>query len=700
MRENSLAEAVGLAAIMLWSSDTPRAQDVLVTHRPVPGGSADPSRALRSVSAPPAEWKQTDFDDSGWMPFVDFWAGSNRPSPGVPPLWTAEMPDEAGVLASPPEAKKPPAIETPKATFAAGDDRKPLVPQADYLPDRTEAPGARVEAPFQVRRDLAPVVSTEVTGIALRGALAATLPAAPLLASAVFSQRSGRTALQPDEPLLPPCTGGLYVRRKFDLPSPPQPFNKHGTLLLRARFADGFAAFVNGTEVLREQLPEPPPGDLLLLASDRGPSEPERFYLSLASLPLKPKGNLLALEAHSKTPLRCPQLEAELLLLHGPRLLRGPYIERLSDTELDLTVETELPARVLVRVGRGEKPLLRDREIRSGTTPQTVHRLHVSGLRPATLHHYQVALLRPDHEAERTVLPLQTFHTMPQSPMPLRVIVYGDSRSGHPTHAQMIQAILAEEPDLVLHTGDLVERGTQEGGWDRFFSIAAPLLARLPVYVTPGNHDYAVRRLGAQRLFALFETQFAQKAPTLGMPPARATTKNAEPKPSPRGYYSFDAAGVHFVCLDSNQAGRIEQMQWLEQDLTQASAPKNKPRAIFAWMHEGPFSVGWHGDFPTAIKHLVPILLRHRVTLLFSGHDHDYERGQRQGLRYIVTGGGGAELRPLRCDPRRRRCQNQPLFFANEHHYIRLDVLPAKLRACARRLDGTVLEDCQEYPLG
>ena len=70
-------------------------------------------------------------------------------------------------------------------------------------------------------------------------------------------------------------------------------------------------------------------------------------------------------------------------------------------------------------------------------------------------------------------------------------------------------------------------------------------------------------------------------------------------------------------------------------------------------------------------------------------------RGQRQGLDYIVTGGGGAELRPLKCDPRRRRCKNQPQYFANEHHYLRLEVLPTVLRVCPRRPDGTALEECQ-----
>ncbi len=45
---------------------------------------------------------------------------------------------------------------------------------------------------------------------------------------------------------------------------------------------------------------------------------------------------------------------------------------------------------------------------------------------------------------------------------------------------------LDPQPDLVLHTGDLVERRTPEE-YARFREIAASLKA--PLYAIPGNHD-------------------------------------------------------------------------------------------------------------------------------------------------------------------------------------------------------------------
>ncbi len=703
MRKGGWIVGICVAAIGLLRTDHPSAQPILLPHSV---GQSEQARMLRGFAAPPIDWKQPGFDDAQWPRLLGSQTAERSSSrePGavlVPSLWTTETPPSSAPAGSSPavvvtDPSAGPLGQSPTED-PAGPSNEPDVPVRD-----TAADVGLSSSP--------PVAVVDVTGAAVRAALASTLPAAPLLASPVLGKRSGRSAREVSDPLLPACGGGLYIRRKFDFPGAPAAANlggSIGTLLLRLRYTDGFVAYVNGTEVLRGRLPEPPPGDLPQFAMDRGPSDPERYYLPISTLPLRSTGNVLAIEAHPKSPLRCPQLEAELVALSGPRLLRGPYIERMSETTLDLTVETELPSRVLLRYGRGDKLQSRDREAESMGPPQTVHRLHVVGLRPGTLHHYQVALL--GEGSRRADLPVQTFHTPPGAGMPLKVVVYGDSRSGHPVHAQVMQAILAEDPDLVLHTGDLVERGTEEGDWDRFFAVTAPLLSRVPVYVSPGNHDYAVRKQGALRLFGLFATQFAPQIvppPTGTLIPSRVlATAVAAPQPlanlsdAPRGYYSFDAAGVHFVSLDSNQAGKAEQHHWLEADLAKATAQNPKPRAIIAWMHEGPFSVGWHGDYPTAIKHLVPILTKYQTTLLLSGHDHDYERGQRQGLDYVVTGGGGAELRPLRCDPRRRRCKNQPQFFANEHHYLRLEIQPGALRICPRKPDGTPLEECQALRL-
>src|SRR5436853_4809351 len=56
---------------------------------------------------------------------------------------------------------------------------------------------------------------------------------------------------------------------------------------------------------------------------------------------------------------------------------------------------------------------------------------------------------------------------------PLRFVVYGDTRSGVSMHRRLIGLILAKEPELVIHTGDLVNGGSRLSEWKTFDAITA-----------------------------------------------------------------------------------------------------------------------------------------------------------------------------------------------------------------------------------
>src|SRR5262249_20766175 len=126
-----------------------------------------------------------------------------------------------------------------------------------------------------------------------------------------------------------------------------------------------------------------------------------------------------------------------------------------------------------------------------------------------------------------------------------------------------------------------------------------------------------------------------------------------------------------------------------------------KVRAILAFVHDGPYSRGYHGGNPLARARYVPILLRHRVDLVLAGHDHLYQRGEVAGLRYAVTGGGGAPPYHIRCGvPGRPPCtvDDGMIAIAREHHYAVLTIA-RDLELCVRRADGTLLERCVRYRL-
>jgi hypothetical protein len=461
------------------------------------------------------------------------------------------------------------------------------------------------------------------------------------------------------------------------------------TLTLRARYEHGFAAYLNGIEVARRQLA--PEADAGALATEPHGPEAERIFVPVRPDLLQPEDNVLAVEVHPRISGREPRLEVELSGSDAPRIVRGPYLQRLNQSSVTVVFDSDVPTLGEVQWG-ASKTYGRSR---SSGVRSTHHVLLINDLRPGTTVHYR-ALIRAS-----TSLPVASlgspvspedvdvgdveFRTAPGSGQPLRFAVYGDVRSGHEVHGQIVRALQTEAPDLAVMTGDLVDRGSDDGDWERFFEVAGPLLRQMAIFPAIGNHEYARRGRGAQRFFELF----------------RSVKLDGD---GGNTYYSFDLAGVHFVALDSNQYGSHKQLTWFERDLRSARA--QGARALFVYAHAGPYSAGMHGDNPTCIRDYVPVMRRYRVSMFFGGHDHDFERGDLDGFRYIVTGGGGAELRASRCavygssmSPGLKLCPPRVKTFANEHHFVMVEVQSHSLQICPKRPDGTALEACTTYPL-
>jgi hypothetical protein len=104
--------------------------------------------------------------------------------------------------------------------------------------------------------------------------------------------------------------------------------------------------------------------------------------------------------------------------------------------------------------------------------------------------------------------------------------------------------------------------------------------------------------------------------------------------------------------------------------------------------HSCQFSSGLHGDNDKLHGAEVPKLLReHHVDFILEGHDHIYERGASDGLRYVVSGGAGAPLYPvkhLRASARK---------VESAYHYVVFQVGPESGKLVAKRLDGSVIEE-------
>ncbi len=224
------------------------------------------------------------------------------------------------------------------------------------------------------------------------------------------------------------------------------------------------------------------------------------------------------------------------------------------------------------------------------------------------------------------------------------LVVYGDTRTNHQAHRAVVAGIEAVKPCAVFHVGDLVEDGTSAALWDTFNVITAGFRATAEFFPALGNHEHQAQ---------LYFDQF-----TL---------------PNNEQWYSAERNGVHFIVLNTCVAidPASAQYQWLQQDLAGIG---DSVAFIVAVFHHSPYSSGPHIEDEQGLRaKIIPLLEQFGVDLVFSGHDHDYERSFCNGIFYIVTGGGGA---PLSDQTRQIPCRQ---LFIKEYEFCKLSAIDNRL---------------------
>ena len=148
----------------------------------------------------------------------------------------------------------------------------------------------------------------------------------------------------------------------------------------------------------------------------------------------------------------------------------------------------------------------------------------------------------------------------------------------------------------------------------------------------------------------------------------------------PRAYYRRRVGTVELFLLNSNDVDDA-QTRWLAAGLAASSAQWK-----IAVFHHPAYSCGAYASHSDVVRRWVPLLERHGAHVALSGHDHNYQRfAPRRGVRYVVHGGGGARLYPLKACPAGypRRLRARP-----ERGFLYLVARPGRLDGWSIRLDG------------
>jgi predicted MPP superfamily phosphohydrolase len=204
---------------------------------------------------------------------------------------------------------------------------------------------------------------------------------------------------------------------------------------------------------------------------------------------------------------------------------------------------------------------------------------------------------------------------LPNRPDSFKFAVLGDFGTGDRAQYQLgeqMEKLRARFPyELVITVGDNIYGGERPQDMKKKFEDPyKPLLdAGVKFYASLGNHDDR-----AQSRYKLFNMEG-------------------------RTYYTFKAPkeNVRFFALESDYP-KPEQIAWIEKELQNSGEAWKIP-----YFHHPLYSSGrTHGSHPELREVLEPMFVKYGVTVVFTGHDHFYERIKPQlGLTHFVAGSGG-----------------------------------------------------------
>ncbi|MBI4582844.1 MAG: alkaline phosphatase [Planctomycetes bacterium] len=201
----------------------------------------------------------------------------------------------------------------------------------------------------------------------------------------------------------------------------------------------------------------------------------------------------------------------------------------------------------------------------------------------------------------------------------------------------------------------------------------------MPAYPLLGNHEYPSSQnpaLAPQLFLDYFEL------------------------PGDERFYSFNYGSVHFVALDVYQNSdapdnwrlTASQYAWLESDLANAQA-SGMPWTVVTFHHPALSSAAstsrpWESPLQTD---LFPLFDAYGVDYVVMGHHHLYNRSNRKGITYIITGGGGAALQAISTAPFSVN-PNHHRLAVRDYEYLLFEATAARMTMVAKKSDGTEID--------
>lgn len=341
------------------------------------------------------------------------------------------------------------------------------------------------------------------------------------------------------------------------------------------------------------------------------------------------------------------------LALEAQVVNRAPYIQRPSQTTATIAWRRANVSTGMLYLGTSSGVWFDSLSTQSTTQK---HFFDIAGLQPNVEYFYQAKSIAPN---DTFISNIASFYT---APLPLEdgisFLAYGDCGYNN-TMQHQVKALMEQEVvDFAIVTGD-VDQNVGDNYDNIFFGVYADILKRDCHFTCIGNHDtYADNAATYLDAFYL---------------------PSNNPANSER-YYSFEWGDSKFICLDANIPYTIgsPQFNWMVEEMR-----CNDKKWLLVFFHQPPWTNAWSLDYylpgspyfwyqgdEDMRSDLVPEFERYGVDFVVNGHSHCYQRGELNGVQYIITGGAGASNLDLNTN------SNAPNISVEiyENNYVRFDI--------------------------
>lgn len=310
------------------------------------------------------------------------------------------------------------------------------------------------------------------------------------------------------------------------------------------------------------------------------------------------------------------------------KIIHGPYLFGLTDTEATLVWVTNQPAKSWVEYNPSKEGFYHAEPMRSYQIEHglhalgTVHSIRLKGLKPGTKYVYRVmSQCISDPRPYRPIMgevigtdvwkkPL-SFTTFAHNTSDVHFKVVNDIHGKSDVLNALLTGTNAKNTDFVIFNGDMASHVDDENSlFAGFLDESVKVFAtEVPIWYTRGNHE--TRGLFARELIKYF------------------------PQPGGKFYTGFRHGSVYFLILDCGEdkpdtdveySGlvaydeyRSEETEWIKQVV---ETPDFKSATFRVMVCHMPFPRGgWHGP-EYMLKEWLPILNKAKIDVLLSGHTH------------------------------------------------------------------------------